>query len=130
MDYYYDPQAFPDSGSSSFLGSNFLTRVMGFSFFASMFQSNSYMVDSIRLFLLGTIIETGRRFCQWLIERFRFRQYKLLYSHDKKPRLLTGSSVEYSITAQFNEGDPAYEWIILFLVCHPSLNHYRECDHL
>ena len=26
--------------------------------------------------------------------------------------------VEYSITAQFTEGDPAYEWIILFLVSH------------
>lgn len=24
--------------------------------------------------------------------------------------------LEYSITAQFDEGDPSYEWIVLFLV--------------
>ena len=75
MDYYYDPQQANSEGASWLSGSNFLTRVMGFSFFASMLQSNSYMVDSVRLFLLGTIIESGRRFCQWLIERFWFRQY-------------------------------------------------------
>jgi chaperone BCS1 len=28
---------------------------------------------------------------------------------------------EYSITAQFDEGDPAYEWMILFLVRIPFL---------
>ena len=75
MDYYYEPQQTHSDGASWLSGSNFLTRVMGFSFFASMLQSNSYMVDSVRLFLLGTIIETGRRFCQWLIERFWFRKY-------------------------------------------------------
>ncbi|KAF4578402.1 hypothetical protein EYR36_000209 [Pleurotus pulmonarius] len=55
---------------------------------------SSYLVDTIRLFLLGTLVETGRRFCSWFIERFKFR---------------------YSMTARFSEGDPAYEWIILFL---------------
>ena len=74
----YEHHQSHSNGASWLSGSNFLTRVMGFSFFASMLQSNSYMVDSIRLFLLGTIIETGRRFCQWLIERFWFRQYKLM----------------------------------------------------
>ena len=122
MDYYYEPQQAHSDGRSWLSGSNFLTRIMGFSFFASILQSNSYMVDSVRLFLLGTIIESGRRFCQWLIERFWFRQYtKPLYSLAKKLPLLTRTgcyySPEYSITAQFTEGDPAYEWIILFLVC-------------
>ncbi|KDQ34042.1 hypothetical protein PLEOSDRAFT_1028527, partial [Pleurotus ostreatus PC15] len=55
---------------------------------------SSYLVDTIKLFLLGTLVETGRRFCYWFIERFKFR---------------------YSMTARFSEGDPAYEWIILFL---------------
>ena len=75
---YYEPQKSQSDGASWLSGSNFMTRVLGFSFFASMLQSNSYMVDSVRLFLLGAIIETGRRLCQWLMERFRFRQYKLL----------------------------------------------------
>jgi len=26
------------------------------------------------------------------------------------------SLIEYSITAEFNEGDPAYDWIINFIV--------------
>lgn len=34
--------------------------------------------------------------------------------HSVRPGLIL--FVEYSITAQFTEGDPAYEWIILFLV--------------
>ncbi|KJA22597.1 hypothetical protein HYPSUDRAFT_138815 [Hypholoma sublateritium FD-334 SS-4] len=56
---------------------------------------NSAVMNSLRLFILGTIIETGRRFFQWAVERFKLFQY--------------------SITAQFQEGDPSYEWIILFL---------------
>lgn len=82
------PQGHPDDGTSWLSGSNFMTRIMGFSFVASLLQSNSYMVGSAKLFLLGTIIESGRRFCQWLIERFRIRQY----TNPLKPfpRLLTG----------------------------------------
>lgn len=72
---------------------SFLTRIMGFSVFASLF-SNTYAFGSVQLLVLGSIVETGRRLCQWLYERLRF---------------------QYSITAQFDEGDPSYEWIILFL---------------
>lgn len=50
--------------------------------------------DSFRLLILGTLIETGRRLCQWFMERFKF---------------------QLSVTARFDEGDPSYEWIILFL---------------
>ncbi|TFK37900.1 P-loop containing nucleoside triphosphate hydrolase protein [Crucibulum laeve] len=73
--------------------SEWLTRVLGLSFLASLF-SNSYVSDSVKLFILGTIIETGRRFCYWLFERMWF---------------------QYSITIQVTEGDPTYDWIILFL---------------
>lgn len=31
-------------------------------------------------------------------------------------QILLLTNVEYSITAQFDEGDPSYEWIVLFLV--------------
>lgn len=85
----YTPHQAHSDGASWLSGSNFLTRIMGFSFFAAMLQSNSYMVDSVKLFLLGTIIESGRRFCQWLMERFKFRQYKPI-DFLEKPPLLTG----------------------------------------
>lgn len=50
--------------------------------------------DSMRLLILGTLIETGRRLCQWILERFKFQM---------------------SVTARFDEGDPSYDWIVLFL---------------
>uniref|UniRef100_A0A8H8CDY5 BCS1 N-terminal domain-containing protein n=1 Tax=Psilocybe cubensis TaxID=181762 RepID=A0A8H8CDY5_PSICU len=98
------------SGQSWFGPGQGLTRIFGFSFIASLLQgmgtklesignaaggSNSYFGNSMKLFLLGTIIESGRRFFSWAMERF-------------KP-------FQYSITAHFSEGDPAYDWIILFL---------------
>jgi mitochondrial chaperone BCS1 len=116
----YEPQQHhPDNAWLS--GSNLMTRVMGFSFIASMLQSNSYMIDSVKWFLLGTIIESGRRFCQWLMERLSFRQYNPPSIPLKKYQLLINhiDLIEYSITAQFTEGDPAYEWIILFVVRRP-----------
>ncbi|KAF5346178.1 hypothetical protein D9758_009975 [Tetrapyrgos nigripes] len=65
-----------------------------FSFLAAFSTTNSYVFNSAKLLLLGTIIETGRRLFIWLVERFR---------------------IQYSITAEFTEGDPAYEWLIHFL---------------
>ncbi|CAA7264045.1 unnamed protein product [Cyclocybe aegerita] len=95
--------------SPSFLGSNIFNRVMSFSLFAGLFQAGmnggiggpqgqsasvNYLWSSVALFVLGLLIETGRRFCQWLVERVQFQYY---------------------ITAQFTMGDPTYEWLILFL---------------
>ncbi|TFK65882.1 P-loop containing nucleoside triphosphate hydrolase protein [Pluteus cervinus] len=71
-----------------------ISRLMGMSFLATMFSQQGYIVDSMRLLLLGSLVEAGRRLFQWLMERMRF---------------------QYSITAQFSEGDPAYDWIVLFL---------------
>jgi len=54
---------------------------MGFSFIASLLDgilptgSKSYAMDSVRLFLLGSLLEAGRRFLQWLVGRFRLRSY-------------------------------------------------------
>ncbi|KAF8636097.1 hypothetical protein AX17_003802 [Amanita inopinata Kibby_2008] len=75
-----------------------VTRAMGFSFFASLFSggplANTNFYEGLKLFVVGTIIETGRRFCCWAFERFKIR---------------------YCITAQFDEGDPAYEWLVNYL---------------
>ncbi|KIM42019.1 hypothetical protein M413DRAFT_27547 [Hebeloma cylindrosporum] len=104
------------SESSWWSNTNMLTRILGFSMFASVLDggmggggfvngrgenvgngggaANAFMT-SLRLFLIGTMIETGRRLFQWVIERFKFFQY--------------------SVTAQFEEDDPAYQWIVLLL---------------
>ncbi|CAK5271615.1 unnamed protein product [Mycena citricolor] len=50
--------------------------------------------SSLKLLVLGSLVETGRRVFRWLIERFR---------------------IQYCTTLRFNAGDPAYEWVILFL---------------
>ncbi|RDB27534.1 putative mitochondrial chaperone BCS1-A [Hypsizygus marmoreus] len=88
MEYPFPAQKTDSSGNDwSFM------RLMGMSFIASLLQ-NQHLVDSAKLLVLGTLIETGRRLCKWLMERFQ---------------------LQYCITAQFDEGDPAYEWIVLFL---------------
>ncbi|KAJ3730831.1 P-loop containing nucleoside triphosphate hydrolase protein [Lentinula raphanica] len=58
------------------------------------FLSKSYFKDSAKLLILGSLVEAGRRLCQWFLERFR---------------------IQYSISAEFHQGDPAYEWILHFL---------------
>jgi len=70
MDLSYDLDE--EQPRNDWSGSSF-TRIVGFSFFASLF-SNAYIFDSVKLLVLGSLIETGRRLFQWLIERFRFRQ--------------------------------------------------------
>jgi chaperone BCS1 len=73
MDYY--DEANPETPPSSWKiwsGMSF-TRIMGFSFFASLLQQ-THLLDSGKLLLLGSLIETGRRLFQWVIERFRFRE--------------------------------------------------------
>ncbi|KAF8877085.1 hypothetical protein CPB84DRAFT_379184 [Gymnopilus junonius] len=101
-------------GSSWFPSDNNFSRIAGFSFIVSVLRGllnsqgtvtgdvgagvrgpNSYLIDSLKLLLLGWIIEGGRRFLAWVMGRF-------------KP-------LQYSITAQFVESDPTYEWLILFL---------------
>ena len=70
-----------------------LTRILGFSMFASVLDGGlgggfvtgagenggngggaaaNAFITSFRLFLLGTLIETGRRLFQWVVERFKF----------------------------------------------------------
>ncbi|KDQ52501.1 hypothetical protein JAAARDRAFT_40099 [Jaapia argillacea MUCL 33604] len=63
------------------------------SLFAALLSPRLF--DSLKLVLLGTLIEGGRRLFSWLVERFTFR---------------------YSMSAQFVQGDPAYEWIFHFLI--------------
>ncbi|KAG8864032.1 hypothetical protein FRB96_006905 [Tulasnella sp. 330] len=56
--------------------------------------SNGYIQNSINFLFLGTILETGRRLWQWIMDRF------------------TGGFV---LTAIFDSCDPAYEWFFAYL---------------
>jgi chaperone BCS1 len=111
-------------------------RILGFSMFASVLDGGlggggfvsggadnggtaaNAVVASLRLFLLGTLIETGRGLFQWVIERFKLFRGSSKVAQPKifKLTLLSSPLLEYSITAQFLESDPAYEWIVLLLV--------------
>nr|GAT46142.1 predicted protein [Mycena chlorophos] len=84
-----------------------MTSFLGLSsvFAAVGMLSGAYLGSSVKLLILGSLIETGRRVFQWLIVRLRF---------------------QYSITAQFDEGDPAYEWIVLFLTQENVWERSRE----
>ncbi|KAJ6462245.1 P-loop containing nucleoside triphosphate hydrolase protein [Mycena vitilis] len=72
---------------SSFVGVSTLFAALGM-------VSQTRLGSSLKFLIMGSIVEMGRRLFQWLTVRFRF---------------------QYSITAQLDEGDPAYEWIVLFL---------------
>jgi hypothetical protein len=61
---------------------NSITRAMGFSSLSSFLSEslgNTNLFDALRLFVAGTIIETGRRFCRWAFERFKIRQFPVLF---------------------------------------------------
>ncbi|KAG6889201.1 hypothetical protein C0995_002661 [Termitomyces sp. Mi166 len=92
------------AGIMNSFGSLNFSSIMGLSFVASL-ASNPYIWDSARLLILGTLVETGRRLCYWFIERFK---------------------IQYCITAQFSEGDPSYEWVLLFLTQENVWRRSRE----
>ena len=52
-----------------------LVSIFGLSTLFDTLFANSYLQESVKLLILGSIIETGRRLCQWLIERFKFRAF-------------------------------------------------------
>ncbi|CAK5271627.1 unnamed protein product [Mycena citricolor] len=61
--------------------------------------------SSVKLLVLGSLVETGRRLFRWFLERFR---------------------IQYCTTLRFNAGDPAYEWVILFLACRSTTLPHRS----
>ncbi|KAJ8072426.1 hypothetical protein PM082_015985 [Marasmius tenuissimus] len=98
------PMGDSDSDSSGMW--SWLPHFVGLSsLFATFLSSSSPFFSSAKLLILGSIVETGRRICRWLIERFR---------------------IQYSMTAQFDEGDPAYEWVVHFLTQQGLWRRSRE----
>lgn len=57
--------------------------------------NSPYIQESIRFFFLGSVLETGRRIFQWTLDRF---------------------TSGFFVTAHFQQGDWAYDWLNEFLV--------------
>lgn len=81
---------------------NYLIRLMGLSAWISpqtvaQLSSNPLVLDSIKLLMLGSFIETGRRIFTWFLSLFTFR---------------------YSVSGEFRSGDPTYEWLVSYLTSH------------
>ncbi|TEB21472.1 hypothetical protein FA13DRAFT_1741880 [Coprinellus micaceus] len=81
---------------------SFLTSFTGVSMFATVFgcgqlgqTADSAGSKLIPVLVLGYLFNIVRRLVMWFLRRFRFQYY---------------------ITAQFTEGDPTYDWLVLLLV--------------
>ncbi|KAJ7679555.1 hypothetical protein DFH06DRAFT_1465587 [Mycena polygramma] len=92
------PPAHAPGHLASSLGLSSLAQTLGV-------LSHSYVGSSLKLLVLGSIVETGRRIFMWLIERF---------------------GIQYCTTMRFSQGDPAYEWIVLFLTQENVWRRSRE----
>ncbi|KAF4581280.1 hypothetical protein EYR40_002866 [Pleurotus pulmonarius] len=67
--------------------------------------SASQISNTIKLFLLGSTVELGRRSWEWIYTRFRPKLY---------------------ISATFLDGDPVHEWIMIFLAEKRVWYHARD----
>lgn len=88
---------------------NYVIRFIGLSAWispqtVSQLSSNPLVLDSIKLLMLGSFIETGRRVFTWFLSLFTFR---------------------YSVSGEFRSGDPTYEWLVSYLVSTLETSDYR-----
>ena len=97
---------------------NSAVGAMGWSFLASFFSGATAANDNVRegfkLFALGSVAEAGRRLCSWAFDRFRIREFT--FFRKQICTAANASSTGYCVIAHFNEGDPAYEWLVNYLV--------------
>ncbi|KAG8919704.1 hypothetical protein FRC00_011003, partial [Tulasnella sp. 408] len=66
---------------------------------------NPYVLSSVNWFFFGTILETGRRLWQFLVDKF---------------------TAGFVLTAVFDTGDPAYDWLASYLSKQGIWNSTRE----
>jgi hypothetical protein len=88
----------------------------------AMFSSNAS--SSIRIVVYGMILEIVRRLSAWLYARLVVRAYSSSESLFAPPsrsgryKLHADTIIEPKVSATFNQGDPVYEWVMLYLVIH------------
>ncbi|TFK34722.1 P-loop containing nucleoside triphosphate hydrolase protein [Crucibulum laeve] len=78
--------------------------MMNLSFLVSFLLQPQFQ-SSIKLLVFGAVVQAGGKFYTWLVHRIKFKYY---------------------ITAQFDQGNPAYEWIVLFLTEEKIWNRSRS----
>ncbi|KAG9007066.1 hypothetical protein FRB90_009571, partial [Tulasnella sp. 427] len=66
---------------------------------------NPYILESLRLFFFGSVLETCRRICQWALDRF---------------------TSGFFVTAHFQQGDWAFDWLNEFLAAQDIWTNSRE----
>jgi hypothetical protein len=71
-----------ESGGTDIMGSlgSFLPYVGALAPLAAMFSQSAYLLDSVKFFVIGAVLESLRRVCMWVIARFRFRTFQLSFS--------------------------------------------------
>ncbi|KAG8946877.1 hypothetical protein FRC04_011304 [Tulasnella sp. 424] len=67
--------------------------------------NNPYIQESLRFFFLGSVLETGRRLFQWTLDRF---------------------TSGFFVTAHFQQGDWAFDWLNEFLAAQEIWTNSRE----
>ncbi|KAF8581531.1 P-loop containing nucleoside triphosphate hydrolase protein [Ramaria rubella] len=73
---------------------NGILAFMGLSASFPSFVSNPLIMDSVKLLMLGSLIETGQRLLRWVVSKFRFR---------------------YSVSAEFKPGNLTYDWLVSYM---------------
>ncbi|KAJ3761276.1 P-loop containing nucleoside triphosphate hydrolase protein [Lentinula raphanica] len=93
---------------------NWLLPLNGLAHLISLFSS-SYFQDSAKLLILGSIVEAGDYSNGFWNDFVFVCLLSFLYQAVINADCCGGIFTEYSITAEFAQGDPAYEWLSHFL---------------
>lgn len=122
MDYEYDPPVPNGRGHAGLetLISPFIQLLGLTSIFGSFLGGGGGGLGGIGLngnsgakwLFLGSLAAVGRQLFIWVSQRYRFG-VPLSHRSDYDS---TWFASEYTVSGQFDQGDPAYEWILLFIV--------------
>ncbi|KAF9450990.1 P-loop containing nucleoside triphosphate hydrolase protein [Macrolepiota fuliginosa MF-IS2] len=87
--------AHPHSTEKPTEKSSLLSQIVSIGMIASWLPGQrSGISGTLSMFIMGWLLEMGKDAYNWFSERWKF---------------------QYSLTAEFQEGDPAYDWILAFL---------------
>ncbi|KAG8897618.1 hypothetical protein FRC01_011247, partial [Tulasnella sp. 417] len=100
------PQAF-NATSPGFMMMHYASPFPLYGWLSILFPilRNPYIVESLRLFFFGSVLETCRRICRWALDRF---------------------TSGFFVTAHFQQGDWAFDWLSEFLAAQEIWTNSRE----
>ncbi|KAF8505057.1 P-loop containing nucleoside triphosphate hydrolase protein [Gautieria morchelliformis] len=75
--------------------------------------SSNFAFDGLRILVIGSIIETGRRVLHWMVERFEFRKsIKSCVININSAYSIAG----YRVSAEFEYEEHSYGWLVNYLM--------------